>query len=479
MSSRAFSCPFKSGLWFFKKDYKRSKIWGEGWCEQLHWFFSMQQFLKKLGISILKKIYSIKEYNWQKIHIFLHHKTKAIATCVLILLLLPLFVIKSIRNGIQLLAYNVFLTKKDEREYIFKESLLCFNERRESPMTQNLFNVKLRDVDVHELLPYNSDDLDALVGARLKHFIEDINLPCVQDHLWAVSDDNVNTTYVSSAYQPSSSFIHHTDFLPQRLFLSNTQESREGFGNVNNYWTLGVLVAPSIRTGHMLPQIDVRWHEFADDRNANRFAANVGLVCRYIPKKCNAIWGANVYYDYRHSTIGKGWSRFGVGMEALGNIWDFRLNAYFPIGDKLHQKKCTFDDFEGDFFMTERKFEFMYSGFDTELGCRAILTSDYFLYITGGTYYINGKCHFNAWGVKLGLRPQFKDYIALDFSVTYDHIFKTIYQGQLIFSLPLYSFGSQKSHNPSCSITKRLAYQPVERLDIIPVSRVCCWDQNF
>jgi hypothetical protein len=169
----------------------------------------------------------------------------------------------------------------------------------------------------------------------------------------------------------------------------------------------------------------------------------------------------------------------GLGLEVFGKVWEFRTNAYLPIGNKLHEHKCTFDDFNGDFTMVQRKFEFMYTGFDTEVGARVVATEDYTVYIGTGPYYLNGKFNHQAWGIRVRFRPQYKDYVALDVMMTHDSAFNTVYQGELILSLPFYALGSQKNKKPPCGISQRQIYQPPQRLDVIPVGRKCRWSQYF
>ena len=430
----------------------------------------------------------VSEWDLEKVFFHLYRKKEIVLTCCVIALFLPVLFLKVVRNGIHsLLTQNASHDSFGKgKSHLNSDGLLCFNDGPRTPFFQNkreknedsFFSLKIEKSDANkDILASLKNDADPSSREILVRLKIELDPPSGNEALLVAASD-----FFSSSKNPSNPSLESGggEWAPQRLFLRDVQETGDGFGSVRNYWTLDALVAPLFKPGQILPLIDVRWHEFSDDRECNRFAANVGLMARYIPEShCAPVIGGNLYYDYRHSSIDKGWNRWGIGMEVLGKRWDFRLNGYFPIGGKLHMHKCTFDDFDGDFKMVQRKYEFMYTGFNADIGCRGIVTKSWQVYLTGGTYYLSGKCHFNAWGFRIGIRPQFKDYIALDLSVSHDHIFNTVYQGQIIFSLPLYSFGSQKNKTGPCGITQRQIYQPVERFDIIPVSRVCCWDQNF
>ena len=301
----------------------------------------------------------------------------------------------------------------------------------------------------------------------------------INDKLFASASSESLLTSSSTKSQPVSSQQTISDPIPQWLSLSNTQATDDGFGNVQSYWSLNMLLAPTFKVNHYMPFIDLRWNTFNDCQESNKFSGNLGIGVRHIPQNCGPIWGGNIYYNYRDSSVGKGWNQLGLGLEVFGKIWEFRTNIYLPIGNKLHEHKCKFDDFNGDFTMVQRKFEFMYTGFDTEIGCLAVATQDYTVYIGTGPYYLNGKFADQAWGIRVRFRPQYKDYIALDVMMTHDSAFNTVYQGELILALPFYALGSQKDKKPPCGIMQRQIYQPVQRLDVIPVGRKCRWSQNF
>lgn len=265
-------------------------------------------------------------------------------------------------------------------------------------------------------------------------------------------------------------------FVPQRVFLRHVEETGHGFGLVRNYSTLAMLWGPSFRKKHVLSMLDVRGHSLQDVTDDRRYAWNIGYVARYIPPEKCRLLGVNAFYDYRQGCIDN-WHRVGLGMEVLGKRWDFRLNAYFPCGEKNEKEKCVINYGFG-FITIKRAFEFMYTGFNAELGYLAVPWKKVSLYLALGPYWLDGGCD-HEWGGQLRARMQYKDYIALEGSISHDEIFKTVYQGKIVFSLPLYSMVWQRRQKGPCNMRQRTIYQPVERFDIIPLGRRHCVESNF
>lgn len=261
--------------------------------------------------------------------------------------------------------------------------------------------------------------------------------------------------------------------LPKRVFLRQTEESREGFGHVKNYTTLGILFAPEYKHGNFLHMADLRVNNINNLCKINTYGTNLGYVTRYIPKSSCWMWGLNAYWDYRQGSIAH-WFQLGAGAELLGKYCDFRVNGYLPLEDK-RKKSHTFEVGE-DLFTKRIKFEYAYTGFNAELGWKAVRTRDFQLYLAGGPYYLSGNCDHKSWGGSFRVRPQYRDYVAVDLSMSDDSIFHLIYQIQVIFSLPLYR---SKDKKPPCKIYNREIYQPVERWDLITLGRGTCWKSNF
>ncbi len=244
-----------------------------------------------------------------------------------------------------------------------------------------------------------------------------------------------------------------------------------------NYTTAEAIFAPEYCLGTIMPMMDVRGHRFDN----NTYAANIGLGGRYVPNPCSdsfcEMLGFNAYYDYRQGCIGY-YHQIGVGIEVLSRWWDFRANAYAPFGPRRHIHTCTFD-YPGDYHAIRRSIESISYSFNAEIGWLMFeLPESFLLYAAAGPYFIaRTKFDEGVVGVEVRLRPQYRDYLALDLSWRYDHLFETIWQVGIIFNLPLYQIGGR--NKTPCSLTDRQIYQPIQRFEVMPLSKKTCWETNF
>lgn len=261
----------------------------------------------------------------------------------------------------------------------------------------------------------------------------------------------------------------------KRAWLSHIEGTGDGVGYMTDYSTAALLFAPDYSVGHTLPMVDLRIHRFDN----NTYATNLGIVGRYIPESFCELLGFNIYYDWRQGWLGQ-FHQISTGVEVLGKKWDFRANMYFPISARVHQKKCVFDHYTGGFFAIERKYEAVSYGYNAEVGYLAANTKKGFLfYVAAGPYYMSKRrCHDAVRGVRARIRPQYKDYFAVDLSGSYDPIFHAVFQAEIIVSIPLYQIGPNRNRVP-CGITDRQVYQRVERFEVMPLGRCKCWHTNF
>jgi hypothetical protein len=245
-----------------------------------------------------------------------------------------------------------------------------------------------------------------------------------------------------------------------------------------NYTTVELLFAPDYCLGSIMPFLDVRGHRFDN----NTYAANGGLGGRYIPDPyCDCfceMLGFNAYYDYRQGCIGY-YNQVGVGLEILSRRWDLRANAYAPFGKKRHIQTCVFDDYIGDYFAIRESIESISYSFNAELGWLIIDDCyDFSLYAAAGPYFIaRAKCNEGVVGGEARIRPQYRDYLALDLSWRYDQLFETIWQVEIVLNLPLYQISCKNKY--PCGLSDRQIYQPIERFEVMPLSKRTCWHTNF
>ena len=105
----------------------------------------------------------------------------------------------------------------------------------------------------------------------------------------------------------------------ERITLRHIES--KGVGYNQGYTTLeGFFTVPSLIETQSVPFLDLRGHVFND----GKFAANAGLGFRYLTSR---IWGINAYYDYRN-TRRMHYNQVSLGLESLGERWDFRANGY-------------------------------------------------------------------------------------------------------------------------------------------------------
>jgi len=102
-------------------------------------------------------------------------------------------------------------------------------------------------------------------------------------------------------------------------------------GDTRDIGEANVLI-PMMQDERTLLFADLRTR-FDDDDNRE---GNVGIgMRRMFANGWNL--GAYGYFDRRRSESGNYFSQVSPGVEALGSDWDFRANAYFPIGDKTRE----------------------------------------------------------------------------------------------------------------------------------------------
>ncbi len=261
----------------------------------------------------------------------------------------------------------------------------------------------------------------------------------------------------------------HTPFV-KRLSLRDIE--RKGIGYKKGYATLEAMLGPDYRRGHWLGMVDLRGHHLYNDK----YATNAGVIARYIPSSSCVIFGANAYWDYRNGCKGH-YHQVGAGLELLGGMWAFRLNGTAPVSSHKHKTKCVFDDYSGGYFIIFENKEFSYWNANAELGAYLAKTNDFQLWFGAIPYFLTRGGNHNAWGGKVRLRPQYRDFLAMDFSVSHDHIYNTNWQAEVIVTLPLYDIYA-KNNKKRC-LRDRDIYQPVSRFEIIPLKKHSHVEKNF
>ena len=263
---------------------------------------------------------------------------------------------------------------------------------------------------------------------------------------------------------------------PQERCNERCQSSRisarhienKGIGYNTGYTTLEAFLAAPTDLWSVMPFVDLRGHIFND----GHWAANGGLGLRSLIK--DRIYGGYAYYDYR-DTKRKSYNQVSFGLETLGTFWDLRLNGYVVLGSKQSRPYDTeFSQFAGNTIYYTQKFQYALSGGNAEVGFYPLKMQNVTLYTGIGPYYLKGPVASAVWGGQARAKAMWKDYVGLELSYSYDHVFKNIVQGQVSLSYP---FGPKRkvrgSKGRSCIDNNLLCQrmiEPVVKNEIIPVA---------
>ncbi|MFA6916488.1 MAG: inverse autotransporter beta domain-containing protein [Parachlamydiales bacterium] len=242
-----------------------------------------------------------------------------------------------------------------------------------------------------------------------------------------------------------------------------------------NYGTLGFF-AGACFDNQWLPFIDFKEHSI----NNGKWGTNIGLGIRYMDPCTCRYWGGNLFYDYRESCF-KGFHQLGIGFESLGSCWDFRINAYVPLGNKDHRGPITvFDQYIGNFVVTCQPHIFALTGFDAEVGSSIWQCDCFNVYLAAGPYYYSKNEFENSWGGKCRLNFQCNDYLSCELKVSHDSIYDTCVQAILGIELPFDLFFCKL--RPSCcdnSCRNNRCLGSVQRNDLIILDNTRCWTKNY
>ncbi|MGC1395016.1 MAG: inverse autotransporter beta domain-containing protein, partial [Coleofasciculaceae cyanobacterium] len=170
---------------------------------------------------------------------------------------------------------------------------------------------------------------------------------------------------------------------------------------------------------------------------------NILLGQRFYSANDNRIYGGYIAYDSRN-TGSSVFNQLGAGFESLGDNWDFRANAYIPLGEtrQMVEQKVVdrgFQSIGNPFFQDHflvvqgqrqfqqtRRFEAAMAGFDVEAGTKLFkLGSQGDLRGYGGLYYYNTPGGNDALGWRLRLEARPTSSLSLGLSLQNDSIFGT------------------------------------------------------
>jgi hypothetical protein len=179
---------------------------------------------------------------------------------------------------------------------------------------------------------------------------------------------------------------------------------------------------------------------------------NIIIGRRFYSPNRNRVFGAYVGYDIR-DTGQSVFNQLGAGIEALGETWDVRANAYFPIGDnRRNVEENTIESvlpfsqpvFQGNFLalgerqgQISRRYEAAMTGFDVEAGMRIIpigTTGDVRGY--AGIYRYDAPGRDSFWGGRVRVEARPIDNIRVGLALQTDDAFGTDVVLNLALSFP-------------------------------------------
>lgn len=239
-----------------------------------------------------------------------------------------------------------------------------------------------------------------------------------------------------------------------------------------DYFEVGMFAPLSLPNSYT-PFLDVHGYRF----NNGRWAASAGIGLRKsLPE--GSVLGFNAYYDYRRGESKHNFHQIGLGFERLNSCWDVRINGYLPILHKTQISEfCLFDQLGDGFIATRSRIEYVYSGFDAEVGASLLSPCSIHFYGAAGPYYY-ARAHKNHFFGGYGrLEVDWKSIFSMQVRVSYDKVNSVNAQGIFQISFPLGFFCSRScKENWWCH---HLTNQPVWRNGIILTDHCCNWTWNW
>ncbi len=180
------------------------------------------------------------------------------------------------------------------------------------------------------------------------------------------------------------------------------------------------LFAPLAQDDTSLVFLDLR---FWRDTKSNT-EGNYGLAYRKLNPSLGWIFGGYGFFDNRLTEHNNVFQQGTFGVEALSELWDFRLNAYAPLSKAkkiLHPsskpEKIVFRGHE-EYFTSHK--EISLRGFDTEIG-RLVPGTETVRFYVGG-YHFQGSGTHKINGVRTRLTWSINDHIDVEADYQYDNV---------------------------------------------------------
>lgn len=211
-------------------------------------------------------------------------------------------------------------------------------------------------------------------------------------------------------------------------------------GSTGDGWmAAGDIMAPIFGQAAHFTYIDpqVIYHGSPDE-----YTASFGLGQRWLTD--NSVWGVYLFGDDNHADQNKEFWFLSPGVERLGRVWDFSVNAYLPITNRRFNTGAAFADQTGDYsqvtFSGHNQYDAIVNtftatgwGFDQQIGVR--LASLHNLKLSVGAYYFAPADSDNIIGGTVRLEMPLTAYLSATFSEAYDSQAHNVLKGGLSIAL--------------------------------------------
>jgi hypothetical protein len=201
---------------------------------------------------------------------------------------------------------------------------------------------------------------------------------------------------------------------------------------------------------------------------------NVGIGYRWLdetPRPWMAeparIMGVSLWSDGSSTKNEEFFSQIGLSLESLGDLWDFRANAYIPVGSDA---RVVGSEMTGEvIFLGSSLVQEAVLTIDTGLtvgeleAARRVANRDAWAFAS--VYGLTGG-EFDSTGVKAGMRGYAFPDLMVQMAVTHDEIFDT----NAVFSVAWFIGRTRANYIPTGTLADRLR-EPVLRNDYVAVAQ--------
>ncbi len=196
----------------------------------------------------------------------------------------------------------------------------------------------------------------------------------------------------------------------------------EGVGHTSGYSSLDWFLPLSAESDSTMWFGDFRGLIFND----GEFGSNVGTGYRWFVEDQNRIYGINGYWDTRNDDSLL-FNQAGIGVESLGQIFDFRANGYTPAVNDTYQQGNPY--FAGNGLILPSTAAL--SGMDAEAGVNLPSFYQISTSLFGGGYYYDSNHTIAAAGWRFRAEASWRDAVVVGVSVQDDDLFGQTVNGMI------------------------------------------------